>query len=444
MKRFWAVLSALWLVGWPVPATAAAGLPLAQALDLGLEQSPELRQASFDLDRATVGLAGAQSERLTYSADVNVADGYGINGILSSNGVTSGQVPIANATLAARLPLFTGYRLERSIDQARAGVDAGRAGIDRARQAILWAVTEAYWQARQAELREAIALDAATKAQQARDIVIKSKAIGKAGEGETDRAEVAMLNEQGNLLRAQDERQIARDRLSNLLQRDLTGLTLEDPQPVSDSVPELADALATAYAQRPDMRLALAQFGSANSAVLMAQSDNWPQIALEGAYQHGNNPYDPAAQSRVVLDRLTGNFYGRLNLSYHLFDQGVIRRNIESRSLEAKGAEMALSSARRAAELDVKQAIARLAGARRRVELGERSLLLARKNVAYMENRFRFGYALLTELNEARQNYVATSNQRVDAAIDAALAASALARATGTLQPPQLPIHATL
>ena len=70
-----------------------------------------------------------------------------------------------------------------------------------------------------------------------------------------------------------------------------------------------------------------------------------------------------------------------------------------------------------------------------------RSAALARRNLTYVKNRFRFGYALLTELNEARQNLVVADNQRVDASIDAALAAAALARATGTLEPPPSPGH---
>lgn len=417
---------------------ATSTLPLARAITDTLASSPELRQAGLDLDRANVGLAGARAERLTYSADINLADGYGASGLFGATSPTLGQVPVLNATLAARVPLFSGFRVEREIDRASAGVVAGHAQLDQARQTLVWNVTEAYWLARRAELHEAIAADATTRARQARDIVQAARKIGRASEGEVDSAEVTALDQEGEWLRAQDDRQVARDRLASLLQRDLTGVKLEDPTP-GGSTPTEDAAIQLALAHRPDVRLARAQLAANQAAVASAAADRWPQLALEGAYQHGNNPYDPAAQSHIVLDRLTGDAYARLNLTYHLFDQGTVGRNIEARSLEARSAEQALLAAERTAHLEVKQALARLAGARRRVALGERSVAVATRSVAYLENRFRFGYALITELNEARQNLVTANMQRTDAQIDAALARSALARATGTLEAPVKP-----
>jgi outer membrane protein TolC len=201
-------------------------------------------------------------------------------------------------------------------------------------------------------------------------------------------------------------------------------------------VPAPPEANALALARRPDYRLAEANAAATGFAMAAAQADRWPQVALEGAYQHGNNPFDPVAQSRLVLQSLSGTAYARVNLTYRLFDNGAIDRAIAARRLEHDQAVEAGHALERQIQADVRLALAHLASARKRVDLGERSVALARKNLTYLENRFKFGYALITELNEARLNLVSSENQRADAAIDAALAQAALARATGTLTAP--------
>lgn len=454
MRQFSAlILGIAWGVGsvgladpvWAAPQAQTSQTPapivrlsLSDAVSDCLNASPTLRQAELDIMRANVALDSARSERLTYSADLAIADGYGANGLFSSGPVTAGQTPTANAQISARVPLFTGHRIERGIDEAQAAVDSSRAQRDQTSQAAIWDVSDAYWAACRAELKYTIATDAVAQATQARDIVRASKVIGRSGDGEVDSAEVALLNQQGDQLRADDDRLVARDRLSALVHCDASKAALDAPPPPDDLPPPgLADAVKLAFARRPDVRLALARSDAAIAERDVATSDRWPQLALEGVYQHGNNPYDPAAQARVVLNQLSGDAYARLDLTYHLFDQGVITRNIKAKQLAADQSDQGIVAVQRTATLEVTEAIERLVGARRRLELGRRSVNLARQNLLYRQNRFRFGYALLTESNQARQNLVVSDNQRADATIDLALARAALARATGTLTAPK-------
>ncbi|MDB5097033.1 MAG: outer rane efflux protein [Cyanobacteria bacterium RYN_339] len=406
-------------------AAALAGAPLTldAALQSGLAANPELRQAELDVKRADLALQGAAGEKLTYAADLSVGDGYGASGLAgwSPLGATSivpgsGQIPTANATLAARMPLFTGFRLERTIDQAKVGVDAAHWQLEQRRQDLIWRITQAYWQAQRAELHVAIATRARDQAGQARDVVLQSKAIGRANASEADRAEVGLLNQEAELLRAQDERLETREALARLAHQP-PDAALSDPTPPANPIPAPAEATQRAEASRPDLLLLEANARATGFAWEASQADRWPQVALEGAYQHGNNPFDPVAQSRLVLSSLSGNAYARVNLSYRLFDNGAIARTIEARRLERDQALEAGRVLREQVQADVRQALARVASARKRVALGERSVALARKNQTYLENRFKFGYALLTELNEARVNLVTSENQRADAAI---------------------------
>lgn len=437
------VAMALWLAAGPAMAeTAAAPLTWHEAVQAGLAASPELKQAEAELNKAMIGLQGAQAERFQYSSDVTIGDRYGVLGLLSNQTPVAANTPIANGMLMAKVPLFTGFRLSERIHQAEAGVAGTRARADQARQDLIWAITEAYWQAHRAQLRLAIQSEAVDQARKSRDVVKTSYAIGQASGNELDRVEVSLLNQESDLLRAEGEVLAARDKLSALLQRDLTDVALAPP-PAPGTIQPAAfrptQALAEAVAHRPDVRAARAQLEAQEAAVTIAEADRWPQLDLVSAYQHGNNPFIATSQNHDVLSSFVGTWDARLNLSFHLFDHGLIDRNVGRARADVEAARQSLETAKRRAELEVKQALRNLDLAKRRIALGERSETLATANLKWLEGRFKFGYALPVELNEARVNLVTARTQRVDAQIDHQLAQAALQRAMGQLQPPPEP-----
>jgi len=426
---------------WLLAALTAAGpgaLSLDDALGIAVAQSPAVRQAGYEASKANVVAEGARAEQLSYGASVNVLNYAGVPGLFGPIPPQFVYAPVANATLLARAPLFTGYKVTHQIAQADAGVQASRANADKVRQDLVWQVTDAYWQARRSELRAAVQADAVVKARGARDMVRTNSRIGTASANELDRVEVTLLNEESEHLRVQDEAAQTRNTLAGLLRRDLAGVALMDPPAPRDAVPPAVDdVLARARANRPDLRLAQAQLDQQQAAVGAAQGDRWPQIDLTTAYQHGNNPFNPTSQNRNVLTSFVGQWDARLNLSYSLLDNGLIARTIDARALEAQAAQAGLEATERQAEVEVRQALGRLDLARRRLAIGERSVALATKNLKWLEGRFKFGYAVVTELNEARQTLKVASNQRIDALIDYQLAGAALDRATGSLRAPE-------
>ncbi|MEB3195708.1 MAG: TolC family protein [Candidatus Sericytochromatia bacterium] len=425
-------------------AAPPAPLSLNDALQRALACSPEMHQAELESRRARVVADGTHAERFSYSGQLAVGNYSGVFGLFGNSAPTPIVAPIGNATLLARWPLFTGFRLDHQISQAEASVTASQARAQHVRQQLVWQVTQAYWAARRAELRAATQQEAMTRAQTARDLVRSSFQLGRAHAAELDRAEVTLLTEESEALKASDEARRARDQLASLLQRDILGVPLQDPPaPTAGDPVSLQVSLAKARERRPDLRLAEADLAAKQAGVGVAAAEKLPQLEAISAYQHGNNPFIPTSQNRNVLPNLVGTWDARLNLSYNLFDHGVIQRNIQAQQLQASASEAALEAARRSAELEVKQAHAQLALARRRLQIGQRSVALATRNLAWLENRYRYGYALVTELNEARQSLKLASHQQIDARIDHALAIASLARATGEWAP-DLPLQAGL
>lgn len=437
MRRLWTLL-ALAALGATAPAAAAApsaDLTLAGAIREGLARDPRLRQAELEVARTLVGVEGARAEQLQYGADVAVGNWSGVSGLLSTSPLQPMSVPIANAQLTARWPMFTGFRIARQIDAAEAGALAARARLDDARQATIYDVMEAFWTTRRAELRAEVQHEAVRRARQAWDIARAVASEGQGGIREAERAEVATLTAEGEALRQEAEAGRARDRLATLLRRDLAGVTLRDAPLGALPLPGKATGPA-ALERRPDVRLARAELTLREAGVGVASADRWPQLEFASMYQHGNNPFFATSQNRSVLDRLVGTWNAQISLTYHLFDHGVIARNIQSRTLEQGVAEQGLAATLAAAEAELRAARRRVETAERRVKLGIRNEALSRRNLDWLQARYRAGFARLTELNEARVSLVESRNQRHDAEIDHALALAALHKALGTLEAP--------
>lgn len=442
MKR--RLLAALLLLAAAAPARAETVLTLDQALAAGLADNPKLDASRMDSDKAALALSNAEWQRFNYAGDLSLGDQYGALGLMGPN-PSSANIPVVDGTLSLQVPIFTGFRITKQIAQAQAGLDYARASADDTRQQAVYDITQAYWEARRAELHAQVQRDALAQAGRSRDAVQASYTLGRVASHEVDRAEVSYDNQQSATIQAEEDAADARDKLAALLHRDLTGVSLADPPtPAAPAVrtvdtlatPDAARAIAQALRDRPDVRMAEAQVALQQAAVGVAEADRWPQVSLISTYQQGNNPYLPVQQSRSVLAGFEGAWESQLQLTYHFFDNGTIGRNIATRRDELSASRARLESVRRDAVVAVRQALRHNALARERLAIGARGAALARKNFDWLTARYKLGYAMFVDLESARVDLETAVDQDVDARIDAALAQAELARALGSLELP--------
>lgn len=422
-----------------LPAAAAESLSLEAALREALASQPALLQAEADLAKARLAVEGARAERFSYSGDVSLGDRFALSPLFTTQSVQAANVPLLNGILQGRLPLFTGFRLTNQIGQADAALEAAESRLGQQRQAVLLSATEAYWSLKRAQLRLASQDAAVAQAERVRRDAEINVTAGNTPANERDRAEVALLNARTEKLRLEAEARLAEATLANALGRPAASFALEAPPSAAPLAPGLRTpdaALQTAEIARPELRAAKANLAVSEAGVAIARADAYPQVDLIGAYQHGNNPFIATSQAHSVLDQLAGTFDVRLNAAIHLFDHGVIRRNVARAEADREAAKAALEAARRSAGLEIRQALARHEAAESRLALTGRAVDLARKTLDYLARRYAAGYALLTEVNAARVDLVTAETNHTDALIDRTLARAALQRATGTFASP--------
>ena len=172
------------------------------------------------------------------------------------------------------------------------------------------------------------------------------------------RAEVALANGQPPLIQARNDFRIATEQLRQLVGftaennekeakiRDFAG-TLEIGQPVTF---ELADALASARAHRPELQQLAKLQDAGQQSVKTARAGYFPEVDLVGSYDVVRNPYSGG------WDRRLEGWVAGVQSSWNVFDgRATAGRVIQAKS-QLEQEKLSLASTALSIEVQVRQA----------------------------------------------------------------------------------------
>lgn len=425
--------SLLWQV-ITLPAWALETLSLREAWGAGLEHDVNFRNAQAALLRARIGIDQARGEQFQYGGDLNVGNRYGVMGLLGAGPITAMNSPLANATVMARWPIFTGGKVEQGIAQAETQSLIQAARVAQTRENALYGVAEAYWDLKRAQLRLDTQKLALLDARSQLNLVGSRVRTGRAEAHDLSQAEIGIATAEDGVIQGEAELKTAYLKLSRLLGREVGDLRLDEPTVTEKEAETALDTcVAVALQHRPELQISRLQLAQCGLQVQLAKAEKTPQIDLISAYQHGNNPFIATVSNRDLLNAFTGVWDARLNLSLRAFDHGVIDRQIQLRENELAAEQTAASLTEKQIRIDVKRAWESLVQARRRVVVTRQGEVLALRYHQQIQARYRLGFGLAYLVDEARNRVASARNRAIDAAIDAELARLALLVAQGRL-----------
>jgi outer membrane protein TolC len=330
---------------------------------------------------------------------------------------------MGSATLT--VPLFTGGRISSSIAAAEARERGVGAQVTAATSDLRLAVADAYvavLRARKAhavarsnvQTLEALARDTASMFE--RELVPKNELLA---------VQVALADARQNELRAA----IAADVAAAAYNRRL-GAPLDRPVELSETVPvpvELSQDLPALVEQAKSRRAELAAFDAqAETYGQLARTERsrvLPQVALSGGYQYLENQF---------LDDETVGMAG-IGVQWALFDGGQSRKRAAALDRNRRATEQQRADASSQIELQVRQAYLGIQESRQRAAVTAQAAEQADENLRIARERYTSGLGTQTQLLEAETLRVQALTNRDDATLDAGLAQLRLARAVGAL-----------
>ena len=346
----------------PPPVTAEQKLTLAQALALALRDNPQITQATHQVRSARNNLSGQR-------APLN--PGFNFAGLNNTVGSFS---PASPANYGLTYTVETSGRQGIRTQEARAQLQQTEADAETTRLGVRHATISAYISLQVAEQAWHNEQEAYATALRLRDLTRKQFEIEAVPEADAIRAEIALTQEEQNLITAVGGVKQARAALNTELGRAPdTPVTSAEPlefHPVAVDVNQLQREAAQ---NRPEIRSSQANERALAAMVKMQRSQYYPDLALGSDL------------------RFQGVLVG---FTAPLFDFGGIRGSVRKAGEDVKAQEAQTEQTRQQVSLQVLNAYDALVQARKAVLLYENKETGILPRSASLLQRTQQGYSL--------------------------------------------------
>ncbi|MQA91922.1 MAG: hypothetical protein GEU90_17160 [Gemmatimonas sp.] len=321
--------------------------------------------------------------------------------------------------LSFSLPVFTGGRLTSQSRIAAAGAESAQIGLESSEAQLRLDVTRAYSDAQLADRLVQIAQSTYDQLAGILELAEVGAQTGTQAEFELLRARVALQNQEPIVIQREAQRDIAYDRLRQLLnlamdtRLDLTS-SLEDVTPTE--VTPADDAV------RAPVRQAAEAVRIQESQVNVARSQRLPNVSLSSDYwQVAYSGLSPS------WDQFRDNWNVGASLQIPIFTGGRITADVRAARAALDGARAEHSQTDELAQLDTRIALAELAAAGASWEASQGTVEQAEEAYAIAELRYREGISSQLELTDSRVLLEEALGNRATAARDLRVAEARVA-----------------
>lgn len=441
VARFVLTVVAVAALGVPAAAEPAPRrLSFAEIASAVLQNNLQLRVAAFEVSIARAQLAQAQGGR---QPQVSVAGAYTRtqeqagqtfsfpNPFSPTPPTISVSLPAPDANVyAARLgiryPLYTGGRIEAQIALAQANLAGAQAVFERTKQQTLFAAQQVYRQGLLAGENVAAAARAIDQARESLRVARARVTAGAAPQFDALQAEVAVANAEQMMVRAQTAVESAQADLNAALNLPLdTRLEFADtlePRPVCGG---LADAIARALRDRPDLSEIRNRIRAAQAGIDLAVSGARPTVSLGAGYEVGN----AGGQAGSV----SGSWIATLSVTLSLFDGGITRERIREAQLRVEQLRVMGAQTGQRVELEVRQAWLALEQAAGEMAAAGKAVEQGREAARIAVVRYEAGVGTSLEVLSAQASLAQAELSLASARFNQSLARIQLMLATGAL-----------
>jgi outer membrane protein TolC len=313
-------------------------------------------------------------------------------------------------------------RTSGAVDAARSNRDAADKALTITRQDLTLRVRSGFYLLLAAE-KQVVAVRETVKARaevhrQAQEFF----SLGIRAKVDVARAEANLFTAKTALIRAENNREIARVELANAMgMASLEERTLTEPSPVSLALPERSQAQQEAMRNRAELQQFTALKSAASANLKSAKSSYLPILSGTASIGYADRDFPPS-----------GNVWGMgLNLTMPLFSgfssvEQVREANANIRAIEARQSDLKLQIIKEveSAWLGGNEAAARMVSTEKEVAATNESQALA-------EGRYHEGIGSIIEVTDAQTQALDAQTAHIQAMYDYYISLARLDRAVG-------------
>jgi outer membrane protein TolC len=410
-------------------------LSLDEAVQLGIQNSKNLKIDAAKIEEATADLLEAKNKQLPdfklsgqymrlTNAKVDLKflneSGSGGGGAMASpKSVFLGQANLS-------MPLYSGGRIKYGIESAKYLVEASKLSTENDKIAIAYNVAQAYNNLFKANQSIKVLEENLTASDKRDETFLKMENNGLIARNDRLKANLQTSNIELQLLEAKNNYNIANINMDLLLGIPETTIIEVDP----NYIDEAQDAkpvdyyLTEAQQNRKDLQALSQQRRAAQFGSKAAKAENLPTVALTGGYIAADAPDFLTVYNAVNVG---------VGIQYNLAN--IWKKNSSLRQSQAREKQLEASNEllNDNIKLDVNREYQNTDYSKQRIAVFEKSAVQANENFRITKNKFDNGLATMTELLDADAAQISANVGVINAKADAALAYRKLLQTTGTL-----------
>jgi outer membrane protein len=400
-KRLVAVLTAGYLLIGAAAQAAPVELSLDDSIAMALKNNPTVKMAEAERFR----YQWAVRESLSYYGPTLTYNHYDTR---TSPAATATQPDIYNRyenKVGLSMSLYTGGKVEAQVKQARLNYQVSDLGLAKTKQQMKNSATTAYFNVLQTRNLVQVNQESVDSLVAHLKNVQAQYDVGTVAKSDVLRSEVELANAQQNLIKAQNNYDLAIANLNNVIGLPLaTEIKLKEELKYIKFGQPLDDCVNYALTNRPDVTQARANLDSAKEGVKVARSGYLPKVALSAAKDWYDADF-PGDKNH--------NWTIGLTTSLTVFDTQLTRSQVKEAEYNVVKMSETARQTNDTVALEVRQAYLSMKEAEKRIETSKVAVDKAEEDFKIAQVRYNAGVGTNLDvidaqvaLTQAKTNYV--------------------------------------
>ena len=405
-------------------ASAQKAWSIRECCDYAIEHNISIKQQVNQCRQQEIQLSNAKNSRLPdVSGSVGQNFSFG-RGLTSENTYTNTNTSSTSFQLGASLPLFTGFEIPNQIKLSKLNLEAATADLEKAKNDIRMQVAQAYVQ---------ILYDMEIADVARRQISIDSAQVarlqafvnnGKASEAELSQQNATMANSRLTATQAENNLKLAILSLTQLLELPSPdGFTIVRPTLAEldnlvklDNLTTPDQVYAEAIGVKPEILSQQLKLRGAEHSIKIAQAGHYPTLSLSGGL--GTNYYTTSGfKADGFGKQLENNFsqYIGLNLNVPIFNRFQTRNRVRNARIDQESQQLQLDNTKKTLYKEIQQVYYNALNAQTKTQSSAEAVQSSKDAFELMQAKYENGKSTITEFNEAKNNYLKSESDLVQA-----------------------------
>jgi outer membrane protein len=406
------------------PVSAQQRWTLRQCADYAISHNIGIQQKNLVRQQMQLHLSMAKNSRLPdLTGTVGETFSFG-RGLTMDNTYTNRSTSSTSFSINTSVPLFTGFRIPNNIQLNQLNLEAATEDLEKAKNDIRMQVAQAYVQ---------ILYDMEIADVARRQISIDSAQVarlqafvnnGKASEAELSQQKATMANSRLTATQAENNLKLAILSLTQLLELPSPdGFTIVRPTLAEldnlvklDNLTTPDQVYAEAIGVKPEILSQQLKLRGAEHSIKIAQAGHYPTLSLSGGL--GTNYYTTSGfKADGFGKQLENNFsqYIGLNLNVPIFNRFQTRNRVRNARIDQESQQLQLDNTKKTLYKEIQQVYYNALNAQTKTQSSAEAVQSSKDAFELMQAKYENGKSTITEFNEAKNNYLKSESDLVQA-----------------------------